>query len=136
LNPQLPSAAGLIDSFLKDLQGIASLFSQQQSTEHEFTILFFKAAGGTSTWTADRDCTLVGVMPVGGSNSIALTIDGTTYTQNFAAGGDGKRGNVLFIGGTSTQQIRYPMRIPLALGSKLTFSNNSASNGSMLIWLA
>jgi hypothetical protein len=135
VNPQLPSAAGLIDSFLKDLQGIASLFSHQQSTEPEFTVLFFKTAGGSSTWTADRDCTLVGVMPVAGSSSLALTIDGTNYTQNFAAGGDGKRGNVLFIGGTASGQIRYPMRIGLSLGTKLTFSNNSATNGCMLIWI-
>lgn len=60
MNPQLPSAAGLIDSFLKDLQGIASLFSGQGGSRPTVQKTLW-CASATATLTADRDCVIVGV---------------------------------------------------------------------------
>jgi hypothetical protein len=129
----LPSSAELVSSFMKDLSRVLDV--SVTSTPEEFTILFWRAAGTSSTWTADRDCHLVGVMTVSGSASVALTLDGTGYTTNFAAGGDGKRGNILYLGGTSTFSGRIDCNVPIKAGQKMTFTNNGASNGALLVWL-
>jgi hypothetical protein len=118
---------------MKDLSRVLDV--SVTSVPEEFTILFWRAAGSSSSWTADRAVHLVGVMTVSGSASVALTLDGTGYTTNFAAAGDGKRGNVLFLGGTSTFSGRIPMNVPISAGQKLTFTNNGASNGALLVWL-
>jgi hypothetical protein len=63
VSPQLPSAANLIDSFLKDLQGIASLFSGQGGARPTVQKTLW-CASATATLTADRDCVIVGVAPL------------------------------------------------------------------------
>jgi hypothetical protein len=63
VNPTLPSAAGLIDSFLKDLQGIASLFSGQGGSRPTIQKTLW-CASSTATLTADRDYTIIGVAPL------------------------------------------------------------------------
>jgi hypothetical protein len=75
LNPTLPSSAALIDSFLKDLRGIAGLFSDER-TPDTFTVTMDAATGTSVYWVADRDCRLVqvGWVQVGGnSQAIART---------------------------------------------------------------
>ena len=62
MQPELPSSVRLIDSFLKDLQGIASLFIAQDKRPTIQKTLW--CASSTATLTADRDCFILGVAPL------------------------------------------------------------------------
>jgi len=70
LNPVLPSSAALIDSFLKDLRGIAGLFSQATPSNPTRTILFTSSTTAIQFWRADADYFLVAV--TGSSTSIQV----------------------------------------------------------------
>jgi hypothetical protein len=61
VNPTLPSAAALIDSFLKDLRGIAGLFSGEDKQTIQRTLW---CASSTASLTAERDYFIVGVAPL------------------------------------------------------------------------
>jgi hypothetical protein len=134
LDPHLPSAASLIDSFLKDLRGIASIFSGQSGVKPQSSLYFFCAGGATSTWKADASYNLVSVCQCG-SIQCALTLDGSGYTTNFAGTATLKRGNILWIAPTPTGQQQVLMKIPIQEGSKLAFTNNSAANACLLCFL-
>lgn len=96
------------------------------------SVFFFAASGGTATWTTDRQVTLRGLLNVSGTASSILNFDGSTYTSTFAAAGSGKK-NVIWIGGTS-QQVFYPLSWSVLSATKLWFTNNSASNGAILLY--
>jgi hypothetical protein len=132
---QIPSAVTLIDGFLKDLQDIGSLFGASGSAtsqKNTTSVMIYAAQNNNSTWTTDRDCTLVGVLAVAGSTNWALTLDSSTYTTNWATTGHGKVGVLLGIY-TSGFPVVIHQRVFLPKGTKLFFSNNSASNAGVLL---
>jgi hypothetical protein len=72
------------------------------------------------------------VLNVSGTATSIINLDGATYTSVFAAAGSGKK-NVIWIGGTS-QQVFYPLTWHVPEATKVWFTNNSASNGAVLLY--
>ena len=83
MNPTLPTAAGLIDSFLKDLQGIASLFSGESGSRPTVQKTLW-CASSTATLTADHDCTIVGVAPLTVGAFVLASVPTTIAAVGFA----------------------------------------------------
>jgi len=125
----LPSAADLTRAFVADLGNVL----QGDTQPPQFTLLFWTGTGGQVTWTAPFDLVIVGVTNVSGSTSLCLGTDSSSYTANFAAAGNLKLGSVIFLGGTS-QQVFTPTRFPIPHLQKIWFTNNGASNGSLLMF--
>jgi hypothetical protein len=100
------------------------------------SVELFAAGGASVTWTSDGDYKITGVMPVSGSVQCCLSTDNTSYTTNFSASGNLKKGSVIFLGGTSSSQSILPVNWDISKNQKLFFTNNSASNCAVILYLA
>lgn len=135
LNPTLPSSASLIDSFLKDLQGIAQLFSGR-SQRDTFTVTICAGTGTVVTWTADVDCTLTGVYLVqggGSSNSLARVNPGNVVP---VVGVATRRQVIAWFQGGSAGNIFFPFifcREKFSNGDKVYWRNDSAGTSIVLL---
>lgn len=95
------------------------------------SLLFFVAAGGSTSWTADQDYNVLRCVSVSSSAQCVLATDATTYTSLFSAAGNLRLGTVLHIGNSPVTEQNFPIR----KNQKLFFTNNSATNGSILVIL-
>jgi hypothetical protein len=134
VNPQLPSAAGLIDSFLKDLQGIASLFSNQRERD-TFTVHLNAASGSQQFWTVDADCTLIGCYYAQGGGS--TNIIARSNVGNIVAAGAGisaRKIIAFFTGTTVVQAVPFLFcRESFRVADKVWLINGSASTTIVLL---
>ena len=122
-DPHLPGSTALIDSFLKDLQGIATLFRADNPTNPTRTIVFTSGTASNASWVADADYVFVGCTANTSSiqvfsldatpNAILSSVDkvnvgaGLIVAQNFAG-------------------LIHGMRFPIPRGSKLWWSPAAA----------
>jgi hypothetical protein len=128
VNPQLPSAARLIDSFLKDLQGIAALFAGGREKE-TFTVTINVATGASASWTVDQDCVLIAIygIPAGTIFSVG---------RNKMVGSEASVANAILVrqvilaaqqSGAGVPLHNFRVREPFGTGQKLWLNNAGAA---------
>jgi hypothetical protein len=126
--------AEISDVFL--VRGSLQLLEGSDELISNTSLLFWCVAGASVTWTSDGDYKITGIMPVSGTSQSCLSTDNTSYTANFGAAGNLKKGSIIFLGGINQQQQIYPVNWDISKNQKLFFTNNSATNGSLLVYLA
>jgi hypothetical protein len=85
VNPTLPSAANLIDSFLKDLRGIASLFGGQAGQRPTIQKTLW-CGSSTAILTADQDYVIVDVSPLSVGSFVLAAAPTTVAAISFGNG--------------------------------------------------
>lgn len=128
------TASSMIDAFLTDLRNLSASIAGGAAAETT-TLHLWAPGANTVQWRADEDYFLTDVVSESGSVQWALTLDGTTYTQNFQSSGSGKKGTLLAVPATSTSQSRQPQRTRIPKDHIIYFTNNSASNAAVLLVL-
>jgi hypothetical protein len=113
------------------LLGAEPMISASETT----TLFLFATSAGTSSWKAPQDYFVCAVAPSTGTNQSAVTLDGSSYTTNFAGAGNKKLGAILYLGGLSTDQPVLYQRTKVKKDQTITMTNNSASSGCFTLVL-
>jgi hypothetical protein len=134
-SPNLPSAAGLIDSFLKDLQGIAGLFSSQAKGTTVPRMFFIAGSDAAFSWQSDVDGAIVGIHDDGAAGASVHVVALSKFNTADLTGTSKLFPQILYSSTVTAPSFVTGIRYSIRKGDRIWFANSSASPFRCTLWI-